>query len=95
MKYSIHALFASLAIMWSLNVSANDYATGKNIHNNHCVRCHDSSVYTRPDHKVSSLPSLEAQVRRCDSMLELQLFDEDINAVVEFLNTDYYQFDKP
>ncbi|MBL4763119.1 MAG: cytochrome c [Gammaproteobacteria bacterium] len=94
MKYLIHALLASSSIICSLSVSANNDTTGKSIHNTNCVRCHDSSVYTRPQHKVTSLPSLEAQVRRCDSMLELQLFDEDINALVEFLNTDYYQFNK-
>jgi len=94
MKYVIHAIFAAITMMWSLSASASSYDGGKNIHHENCVRCHDSSVYTRPDHKVTSLPSLEAQVRRCDSMLGLKLFDEDINAVVEFLNTDYYKFKK-
>ena len=57
-----------------------------------CTQCHDSSVYTRPDHKVQSLTALDTQVRRCDSMIGTKLFDDDINAVVEHLNTRYYHF---
>jgi len=57
-----------------------------------CSQCHDSSVYTRPDHKVQSLTALDNQVRRCDSMIGTKLFDEDINLLVDHLNTRYYHF---
>jgi hypothetical protein len=57
-----------------------------------CSRCHDSSVYTREDRRVQSLEGLHNQVRRCDSMLGTRLYDEDINSLVEHLNTKYYHF---
>jgi hypothetical protein len=41
---------------------------------------------------VKSLQALEAQVRRCDSMLGTKLFDDDIEALVAYLNRHYYQF---
>lgn len=59
-----------------------------------CSGCHDSSVYTRKDHKVKSLPKLDAQVRMCDAQLGIQLFDEDVTSIVNYLNENYYHFDK-
>lgn len=57
-----------------------------------CVRCHGSEIYTRADRKVTSLPGLHKQVRMCDSMLGLTLFDEDINGIASMLNEKYYKF---
>lgn len=59
-----------------------------------CSGCHDSSVYTRKKRRVNSLPQLDAQVRMCDAQLGIKLFDEDISAVVDYLNQSYYHFDK-
>ena len=57
-----------------------------------CSRCHDSTAYTRPSRRVQSLQALDAQVRRCDSMLESKLFEDDIKSLVEYLNGHYYHF---
>jgi len=59
-----------------------------------CSGCHDSSVYTRKKRRVASLPQLDAQVRMCDAQLGIKLFDEDINAIVNYLNHNYYHFEK-
>ncbi len=59
-----------------------------------CSGCHDHRVYTRPNHRVQNLQQLKAQVRRCDANINTRLFDEDIAAVVEYLNDTYYHFDK-
>ena len=61
--------------------------------NTNCVKCHGTEVYTRADRKVTSLPGLERQVRRCDAMLSLRLFDEDIADVSAYLNHHYYKFE--
>lgn len=57
-----------------------------------CSRCHDSSVYTRENRRVQSLDALNNQVRRCDSMVGTQLFEDDINLLVDHLNQRYYHF---
>ena len=49
-------------------------------------------VYTREDRKVTSLPSLETQVRRCDAALELRWFDEEVSGVTNLLNDRFYHF---
>ena len=59
-----------------------------------CSGCHDSSVYTREDRRVDSLSRLNSQVRMCDAQLGTNLFDEDITAIVNYLNDSYYHFDK-
>jgi len=59
-----------------------------------CSGCHDERVYSRPDHRMQNLQQLEAQVRRCDANIDTRLFDEDIAAVVKYLNDTHYHFDK-
>ncbi len=58
----------------------------------HCTRCHGSEVYTRDDRRIQSLPELQVQVQRCETMLELQWFDEQITDVAQLLNSQYYHF---
>jgi len=63
-------------------------------HETQCMRCHDTGVYTREDRRMTSLPALRAQVERCDANLATKLFPDDLAAVVDYLNDNYYQFDK-
>ncbi len=59
-----------------------------------CSSCHDSSVYTRKERRVDSISRLDSQVRMCDAQLGIKLFDEDVSAIVTYLNDNYYHFDK-
>ena len=67
-------------------------STGESIHQANCTKCHNSEVYTRADHKVTSLEGLGKQVRMCDTQLETQLFPEDLDKVITYLNETYYKF---
>ncbi|HHJ18593.1 MAG TPA: cytochrome c [Gammaproteobacteria bacterium] len=95
------AFVISLASSVAWGDEAPDAANGKALHDKNCVSCHtnmtggDGSVlYTRKDHRVTSPASLEAQVRRCESNLQLKWFDSDILDVAEHLNQTYYKFPK-
>lgn len=68
---------------------------GKTLHSNHCVSCHTAEIYTRKERKVSRYEGLQNQVQACAVNLDLPWFDDEINAVVTYLNTDYYQFKRP
>jgi cytochrome c553 len=83
---------ATLLIVLSPITRAADAANGQSLHDDNCVRCHDSQVYTRADRRVTSLQALDTQVRRCDSTLGTTWFDEDIADVVQYLNENYYKF---
>ena len=91
----------SLSALCILPVMAEEtvIAHGEKLHQQSCTACHGkmtggdgSTLYTRSNRRVNSLPALNAQVRRCESNLELKWFDEDINSVSEYLNAEYYKF---
>lgn len=86
------SLFVVLGfLLASLTVQADDFDAGKFIADK-CSSCHGSEVYTRPDRRVKDLQQLGAQVRRCDANVGSALFDEDMEAVIQYLNTTYYKF---
>ena len=64
-----------------------------------CEGCHHNktmgdakSVYLRKDRKVTSLEKLKAQVALCNSELNLQMFPDEEENVVAWLNQAYYKF---
>ena len=65
---------------------------GAKLHQEHCTSCHDDSVYTRKDRRVTSLAGLKKQVQRCELSQGLKWFEEDVDDVVNYLNTTYYKF---
>lgn len=84
-------ILATTAVI-ALSTPAISQADGKELHEENCTRCHGSEVYTREDRKVTSREGLTKQVRRCTTMLGVQWFDDDIDAVAEYLNSTYYKF---
>ncbi|MGE5153142.1 MAG: cytochrome c [Bdellovibrio bacteriovorus] len=88
-------LAAALALPLVLGVNA---ASGEEaavdphaLHQQNCLKCHGTEIYTRPDRKVTSYEGLGRQVRRCETALGLRWFDEDIAAVTGYLNRDFYR----
>ena len=65
---------------------------GKALHDAKCISCHDTQIYTRPDHKITSLPELQAQVKQCDANLTDHMSDADIQQVVQYLNASFDKF---
>ncbi len=90
MKYF---LLTGLLYSFMLPTHAGEHP-GKILHDKNCMGCHDTSMYTRSNRRVGSIGALTTQVKRCDSSLETQWFDEDIKAVAEYLDLSFYKFDK-
>jgi hypothetical protein len=80
--------------------AAPDAAEGKKlVDEKRCETCHHNktmgdakAVYLRRDRKVTSREKLKAQVALCNTELNLQLFPEDEDHIVAFLNETYYKF---
>jgi hypothetical protein len=72
--------------------SAADIETGKQLQQKNCMSCHSDAMYTRDDRFIKSLSSLRTQVQRCESTLGLKWFDDEIDAVTDYLNNAFYHF---
>ena len=66
---------------------------GKQLVTDNCTRCHDDKLYTRQNRRVTTLQGLKKQVTRCERSLGLKWFDDEINAVVSYLNRQYYHLE--
>lgn len=76
-----------------------DASAGKALVEKHCISCHASSfggdgsaIYTRDYRKVKSAKGLAAQIRNCDTMLDLKWFEDEELNVAKYLNQTYYKF---
>jgi mono/diheme cytochrome c family protein len=72
---------------------------GKALHDKNCLACHagktdnrPSQLYTRENRRVNDKEALQKQVEFCNEMLGLMLFDNEIQDIVTYLDTEYYQF---
>ena len=91
-----------LAALVPLAAPASDPAQGKKlVDEKKCEICHNNktygdakAVYLRKDRKVTTIEKLKAQVALCNSELNLQLFPDDEDHIVAFLNDTYYKFGK-
>ncbi|HUQ99265.1 MAG TPA: hypothetical protein VM166_07425, partial [Gemmatimonadaceae bacterium] len=89
-----------LAGALSIPASAADLAEGRKlVDEKKCEICHNNktqgdakAVYLRKDRKVTTIEKLKAQVALCNSELNLQLFPDDEDHIVAFLNDTYYKF---
>lgn len=98
-------LIAYIGLTGSLMISsfaANaDINNGKELHDSNCTSCHvsiqggdGSGIYTRENNRIETYPALIKQVKRCRDSLGVQWPDNHINDVVEYLNTNFYKFNK-
>ncbi len=69
---------------------------GEKLHQEKCSGCHmvshDADFYQQPTRKMKSYERLQSQVRLCNANLNLELFDEDMTFIGEYLNESYYKF---
>ncbi len=83
---------AAVATVTTDDSIANPIQHGEEAHKNHCYKCHTDDMYTRENRFVKSIDALSQQVVRCKEGSDIPWFDEDSDAVVQFLNKKYYRF---
>ena len=74
---------------WS---GGQDAPSGAALHAAHCTGCHGVDIYTRPQRLVNSYAELRQRVQQCELTAELGWFEEEVEAVVSYLNDTYYRF---
>lgn len=94
MKFSNKLIITLAGLLISgATFAAGNAGNGKKLFTaSKCNQCHGTDVFTRSDRKVTDLAKLEAQVRRCDSNLNTNWFDDEIHDVTAHLNATYYKF---
>lgn len=80
-------------------VAADDL--GKALYDEHCRDCHTqmgsgnhAELYQRMDRRVHNRQALSRQVNRCKDNLRLTLFDDEVEAIANYLNQQFYHFDE-
>lgn len=68
-------------------------ARGEQLHDEHCLQCHGTEVYTRDDRRITSRAALAKQVRRCEQATGVQWFEDESEAVIRYLNQTFYHFE--
>lgn len=92
MRQSLTAFGILLAVSLGNPVHAADPALGKKLHQENCISCHGTEVYTRENRMIGSMDSLITQVNRCNVNLGTGWFDDEVEAVATYLNENYYKF---
>jgi len=73
---------------------SDELEQGKKLHDAQCLSCHDTSVYTRDDRKMTHYESLKTHVQRCVTNLDKQWFEDEVHAVAAYLNHEFYKFEE-
>lgn len=90
-KSLVIATFSLLLLSATLGVQAEP-DRGEALVQQSCQRCHDNSIFTRPNSIIFSLSALEKRVRFCESMAHAGWSEQDYKAVVDYLNRTFYHF---
>ena len=72
--------------------SAVDQDRGQILYENHCRTCHESIVHIRDNRRAKTIDDIRYWVMRWSGELKLQWKTEDVDAVVNYLNLQYYKF---
>ena len=84
--------FPFLGLMLSSFAAHADMAQGKRLQEQSCTACHNNSVYTRPNRRITSLAGLQKQVGGCTRPAGVKWNQQQIKNVVEYLNKEFYHF---
>ena len=101
LTFILISLSAAYADQYSAIYPGSDPVAGKALLQKHCIQCHaksfggdGSGIYTRENRLVKTSGGLKAQVRNCNTMIGLKLFEDEELNVTSYLNQTYYHFEK-
>jgi cytochrome c1 len=65
---------------------------GQLLYENHCLSCHESMVHIRQRSKAATFEDVQYWVGRWSQELDLGWASEEIEAVAEYLNGEFYHY---
>ncbi len=92
MKKITGTIIIAASLVTTYSVYAEGSGNGEQLHASKCQGCHDSSVYTRANRFIKNRDALHEQVNRCHKQVRADWTDQQINDVVNYLDSQYYKF---
>lgn len=91
-------LVLGLAFMGPAQAESHDPNWGASLHADNCAGCHktphNASFYQSRKGKMhKNRASLFTKVQACSNHFNIAWFDEEVDAVTNYLNTKYYKYD--
>jgi len=69
-----------------------DSAEGERLVAADCMSCHDTTVFSRADHKIQSLDALKRQLASCGHGAKKEFSVAQTDSIVKYLNERFYHF---
>ena len=69
-----------------------DVQRGKALYENHCIKCHESTLHLREDRRAKTVEDVRSQVVRWSQELGLGCGYQDIEDVRQYLSSTFYNF---
>jgi cytochrome c553 len=89
-------LISTLALILSatgFSVNAAEPHAGEARHNQKCMSCHKTDVYTREDRTVKTMSALSNQVDNCmKGAAKAEWTNKQTKDVIDYLNSKFYKF---
>lgn len=93
MKKRSIATIAIVCLLLSIDAGcAESLERGRMLYDNHCGRCHESTVHIREDRRARTLGEVAYQITRWQDVLSLDWNRDDIDEVLQYLNSRYYKY---
>lgn len=91
-RAALLGLLPGMLLAGAARGGGDDVPDGAALHTAQCTGCHAAAMYTRTNRIVKSLEELRARGRQCELMAGAAWFDEEVEAVVDYLDATYYRF---
>jgi len=92
MKIFITVLTLTLSTVLTSNTATAEHK-GEAPHNQKCMSCHKTDVYTREDRNIKTLHALSNQVNNCmKGAAKAEWTKKQTEDVVDYLNNKFYKF---
>ena len=90
------SIFLLISLLFSASVLAEEQVSiihGEQLHNDKCMTCHTTEVYSRDDRRMKTLQALSSQVNNCmKGPAKAEWSEIETNSVIEYLNQKFYKF---